>query len=184
MQRLITLKDERSATIREATVLDAAEFIRHRTKTCGETDFLGNYSDEVTLTVEDEERIIREIADNPQRTLLVCDLEGLVIGFAGVSPVSSFPKCAHRASCALSVERAFWGQGIGSDLLAACIASARDMGFELLELGCYAENERALRLYGRAGFKQWGVCPKAMKHRDGTYHDEIQMTLDLKQPNH
>ena len=49
MQRLITLKDKRSATIREAKVSDAPEFIRHRIKTCGETDFLGNYADEVTL---------------------------------------------------------------------------------------------------------------------------------------
>lgn len=65
MQRLITLKDKRSATIREAKVSDAPEFIRHRIKTCGETDFLGNYADEVTLTVADEEHIIEEIAANP-----------------------------------------------------------------------------------------------------------------------
>ena len=183
MQRLITLRDKRSATIREAKVSDAPEFIRHRIKTRGETDFLGNYADEVTLTVADEEHIIEEIAANPRRILLVCVLEGTIIGFAGVSPASSFPKCAHRAVCALSVERAFWGQGVGSKLLSACITNAKNMGFEALELGCYAENERGLRLYERAGFRRWGICPQAMKHRDGTYHDEVQMTLDLKQSN-
>ena len=81
------------------------------------------------------------------------------------------------------MERAFWGQGIGTELLTSCIARAKDSGFEILELGCYAENERALRLYERAGFVSWGTCPMALKHRDGTYHDEIQMALDLRHTN-
>ena len=92
MQRTITLRDGRTATIRDAEIADAAEFIRHRKKTCGETDYLICYADEVTLTVEEEKRILEAIAADPKRSLIICDYQGSIVGFSGVSPKPPFPN--------------------------------------------------------------------------------------------
>ena len=57
----------------------------------------------------------------------------------------------------------------------ACIECAKKAGFEQIELGVFADNERARHLYEKMGFKQVGVQPRAFKLKDGTYRDEVQM---------
>ena len=63
--------------------------------------------------------------------------------------------------------------------MARVVELARELGYEQLELGCYAENERALALYHKLGFREWGRIPRAFKHPDDSYHDELQLMLIL-----
>ena len=54
--------------------------------------------------------------------------------------------------------------------------------FELtkLELEVVAENERAVEMYKRAGFIEYGRNPKAFRLRTGEYQELIDMRLELK----
>ncbi|WP_280155688.1 N-acetyltransferase [Piscinibacter sp. XHJ-5] len=69
------------------------------------------------------------------------------------------------------------GRGIGSALLAACIARARSSsGMEMLTLTVTSSNRPAVALYEGAGFRRYGRLEHAIKLGD-TYHDKDLMVL-------
>ncbi|MBP3824546.1 MAG: GNAT family N-acetyltransferase, partial [Butyrivibrio sp.] len=59
------------------------------------------------------------------------------------------------------------------------IDKAKELGFEQMELGTYADNEKGLALYRKMGFQEMGKNLRAFKLKDGTYIDEINMVLFL-----
>jgi ribosomal protein S18 acetylase RimI-like enzyme len=94
------------------------------------------------------------------------------------------PKTRHRANIVgMYVRESETRQGIGRQLLAACIAQARRaQGLEMLTLTVTASNERAVRLYEQAGFKVYGVQPRAIRVEIGPriqYFDKAHMILGL-----
>lgn len=71
------------------------------------------------------------------------------------------------------------GAGIGGQLLAAGIATARKVeGMQMLTLTVTASNAAAVRLYEKAGFMRFGTLPHAIQV-DGRYHAKDHMFLTL-----
>jgi RimJ/RimL family protein N-acetyltransferase len=71
------------------------------------------------------------------------------------------------------------GQGLGRQLLQACIQEARAAeGLVMLTLTVTAGNASAVRLYERAGFVRYGSLPRAIRV-DCVYHAKDQMVLAL-----
>lgn len=91
-----------------------------------------------------------------------------------------FPSWAHAVShCGLlgmGVHPSFRGQGLGGRLLNACIQKAWTKGLTRIELEARADNEAAIALYERFGFKHEALKARAMRF-DGTYFDAVQMRL-------
>ena len=69
-------------------------------------------------------------------------------------------------------------QGVGHDLLAACIDAARRAGLETLTLSVTAGNHAAVGLYAQSGFVACGLLTRALKVGP-VYHDKMQMALQL-----
>ncbi|CAN96007.1 hypothetical protein sce5844 [Sorangium cellulosum So ce56] len=89
----------------------------------------------------------------------------------------------HRAVVAMGILGPHTGQGHGRRLLETAIAWARDeAGLEYLDLGVFANNERARRLYAGMGFVPIGTREDAFRV-DGAILDDIQMTLALRSPD-
>lgn len=65
------------------------------------------------------------------------------------------------------------GHGLAPALLSAVLAEARGR-VEEVRLSVVAGNDRARRLYERAGFTAWGLEPRALK-LGGRYYDEVLM---------
>ena len=57
----------------------------------------------------------------------------------------------------------------------ACIECAERAGFEQLELSVVAENKRAVALYKKKSFVEYGRNPHAFKLSDGTYMEFVLM---------
>jgi GNAT superfamily N-acetyltransferase len=68
-------------------------------------------------------------------------IDGVLRGVAELRPVSST-----EAEVALSIERAWWGQGVGSTLLAHTLLAARNRGMRRLHMICAGDNQRMHRV--------------------------------------
>ena len=70
-------------------------------------------------------------------------------------------------------------RGVGRALIEACIRKARAVpGLEQLDLTVTEGNDRAKALYEKAGFRAFGVAPRALKLGD-RYFAKCHMTLEL-----
>ena len=98
-----------------------------------------------------------------------------VVGWADIFP-SWAHAIAHCGSLGMGVHPSFRGQGLGCRLLHACIQKAWAKGLTRIELEARADNEGAIALYEKLGFKHEALKAKAMRF-DGTYFDAVQMRL-------
>ena len=86
------------------------------------------------------------------------------------------PQQRHSARVvSMMVAPAAQRRGIGQQLLAACIHQAEQVpGLEQLTLTVTASNPHVVRLYERAGFRAWGLLPRAIVVR-GVGYDQLHM---------
>ena len=61
----------------------------------------------------------------------------------------------------------------------ACIECARAAGYVQLELNAVAENARALSMYEKAGFVEYGRNPKGFYSRLSGFQEVVHMRLEL-----
>ena len=88
-------------------------------------------------------------------------------------------KVAHRARFGISILKEYWGMGIGRVLMDACIDCARRACYAQLELEVVADNERALSLYRRTGFEEYGRNPRGYRSAAAGYQELVHMRLEL-----
>jgi len=102
-----------------------------------------------------------------------------LVGGATIEPKQG--KASHRAYFGIYLKKEFRNMGIGTRLISKIIEIARQMKFETIELTVFALNQRALHIYSKFGFQEVGRIKDGIKFLDGTYTDEIIMTLFLKE---
>ena len=123
--------------------------------------------------------ILRERTESGDEIEILAEIGGSVVGSAGIGCVGSKEKLRHRAEFGISIERAYWGLGIGRALVEACIECARAAGYAQLELEVVADNERALALYQREGFVEYGRNPRGFRSRKTGWQELVLMRLEL-----
>ena len=86
------------------------------------------------------------------------------------------PQQRHSARLvSMMVAPAAQRRGIGQQLLVACIHQAEQVaGLEQLTLTVTASNPHVVRLYERAGFRAWGLLPRAIVVQ-GAGYDQLHM---------
>jgi L-amino acid N-acyltransferase YncA len=87
---------------------------------------------------------------------LVAQLDGRVIGWAALSPVSGRCCYAGVAEVSVYVGTDLRGQGVGRQLLLATITESERHGIWTLQGGTFVENEASLRLQRACGFRVIG----------------------------
>ena len=111
-------------------------------------------------------------------TYLVARVNGKVVGGASIVPKRA--KQSHIVAYGIFIVNKYRGLGIGTKLTKALIKIAKKRGFEIMELSVYASNPRAKHVYEKCAFSEIGMIKNGVKMKDGTYTDEILMTLSLK----
>ena len=106
-------------------------------------------------------------------------VDGEVAGTAGIEAIGAKYKVKHRAELGISILKKYWGEGLGKALMAACIQCAKDAGYTQLELNAVAANERAVGLYKKMGFKEYGRNPRGFNSRISGYQEVVYMYLEL-----
>lgn len=70
------------------------------------------------------------------------------------------------------------GRGVATMLLDAGMSWAQKRDVLVIKLAVVTTNSAAIRCYMRAGFRAYGVEPKALQY-DGVFYDELLMALEL-----
>ena len=174
----VTLKDGKACIIRNGTASDGQALLDIFNLTHTQTDYLLTYPEEHSYTAEDEAELLRRKTDSVDEIELLAELDGKVVGSAGIGSVGRKEKIRHRAEFGISVDKAHWGLGIGRALTEACIECAKKAGFTQLELEVVAENRSAIGLYESAGFVEYGRNPKGFLFTG--WQEVVLMRLELE----
>jgi L-amino acid N-acyltransferase YncA len=103
---------------------------------------------------------------------LVARLDGKVLGWAALSPVSSRCVYAGVAEVSIYVGQNSKGKGIGSKLLKSLIEISEQYGYWTLQSGIFPENISSLKLQLKFGFRKVGRRDRIGK-MDGVWRDTI-----------
>ena len=98
-----------------------------------------------------------------------------VVGWVDIFP-SWAHAVSHCGSLGMGVHPNYRGQGLGGRLLEKCIQKAWTKGLTRIELEARADNEAAIALYEKFGFKHEALKARAMRF-NGEYYDAVQMRL-------
>ena len=116
-------------------------------------------------------RQFRHHLRNPSARLRVAVLDGAVAGYAlvltreGARPARLY---------SIAVDRARRGQGLGAGLLRDAERAARRLGRAALRLEVRADNDAAIALYERAGYRRFG--------RHAGYYEDGADALRFEKP--
>ena len=178
-RKTIILKDGRACILRNASEQDGKAVLDIYILTHSETDYLLSYADESGMTEEKEAQYLKEKAESSNEVELLAEVDGNIVGIAGIGSIGKKDKVKHRASYGISVAKDWWGLGIGRGLTEACIACARIAGYAQLELDVVAENRNAMALYESMGFTEYGRNPKGFRSRFSGWQELVLMRLEL-----
>ena len=145
----------------------AAAILEYLKAVGGETDNLNMGAEGLPTTVENEESYLRSLTDSPDGVMYTAKEDGEIIGIAHVSRLKR--RMSHRASIGVSVRQCAWHRGVGTALMEALVAFARNNGMEQLELEVRSDNDRAIRLYENFGFQKIGTIPAFLKVNGETF---------------
>ncbi|MBQ1406258.1 MAG: GNAT family N-acetyltransferase [Oscillospiraceae bacterium] len=177
--KIIPLRDGRTCTLRNGTAEDGQSLLAIFNLTHAQTDYLLTYPEESTHTAQEEAEFLKQKTESTDEIELLAEVDGAVVGSAGIGCVGRREKTRHRARFGISVDKAYWGLGIGRAMTEACIECAKTAGYVQLELEAVAENEHALALYRSVGFAEYGRNPKGFRSRISGWQAVVLMRLEL-----
>ncbi len=122
------------------------------------------------------ERWKKRLAERPDSAFwLVACVDCKAVGSLGLSVCTHSLRRRHVGELGIAIHDQWQGQGVGSALMKAAINLAdRWLNLTRLELTVFTDNEPAIRLYERAGFKIEGRFRK-FAFRDGEFVDAYAM---------
>lgn len=171
--------DGKELVLRNPTKEDAAILIYHLRTICGETPFLSKEQEEVQITLEEEREFIRQMNISENSVMIMAFLNGEFVGNCRFSG-ENLQRQKHRVKMGIALFQKYTGMGIGKIMIEKLMQTAKEKGFEQIELEVSAENERAIHLYKKLGFQIYGTFPDSTKYKDGTYSDTFWMMKRLK----
>ena len=175
----IKLKNNMVCIIRNATITDAKGVLENTKIIREETDFLLSYPDEINFSIEEKEKFLEDKEKSHSEIQICAIVDDRIVGSAKISAVGLKEKVKHRAEFGISIEKEYYGLGIGTALTKACIECAKTAGYRQLELEVVSENKNAIALYKKFGFMETGRNPRGFCSRYTGWQELISMLLEL-----
>ncbi len=94
---------------------------------------------------------------HPANTLIIARVGGAIAGMITVVMVPAIDGKLKATLEDVVVNSDFRGQGVGDALVKACIAKAKELGADQLQLQSNPKREAAWRLYQKHGFEPYGT---------------------------
>ncbi|MFQ5612506.1 MAG: GNAT family N-acetyltransferase [Anaerolineae bacterium] len=103
---------------------------------------------------------------------LVAKINGRVVGWAALSPVSARRVYAGVAEVSIYVTSAAAGRGVGKALLQTLIEASERAGIWTLQAGIFPENRASIALHRACGFREVGVRER-IGYMQGVWRDVV-----------
>lgn len=131
-------------------------------------------------TIEEERLWLKSNIQNIKagKTILVWAIyDNKIIGQCDI--VRGGTRDFHVGQIGLMVDQDFRGEGIGRFLIEFILEQAKKMqGLKIVKLFIFSDNEIAIDLYQKLGFKEFARLPDGF-YRKGKYSDALQMYKNL-----
>jgi ribosomal protein S18 acetylase RimI-like enzyme len=172
-----------SFSVRSATIEDVPTLVNLGAKTFLDTFAMHNTEENMKLYVDKtftNDQITKEVTDPATMFLIAYDGDTNV-GYAKMK-MGEIPAGIDSTK-AIEIERIYStqeyvGKRVGQSLMQACINIAKGQGCEVIWLGVWEHNPRAIAFYEKWGFKKFGSHPFLL----GTdLQTDLLMKKNLKQ---
>ncbi len=176
--KTFTSKKGNTVTFRYLREDDLDRMLLYINALIAEDTFIGLYGE--PLTREEEKKHLDETIEGMKKgdkVVVVAEINGVYAG-SGDLRRETVRRKKHGGNIGISLLAKYREEGIGTELLKSLIDEARTMGLRLLTLTCFENNDRALHVYEKLGFKQVGLVPEACLYKD-KYYGEVVMYLKL-----
>ena len=178
-QKTILLKGGRTCILRNGTAADGKAVLDIFNLAHEQTDWLLSYPDENRFDAQQEAAFLQTKTDSRDEIEILAEIDGKLVGMAGIGRVGTKDKVKHRAEMGISIDKDFWCVGLGRALTKACIECAKEAGYVQLELDVVAQNKRAITLYESEGFVEYGRNPKGFRSRLSGWQELVLLRLEL-----
>jgi L-amino acid N-acyltransferase YncA len=102
----------------------------------------------------------------------VAEVDGVVAGWAALSPTSARPCYAGVVETSIYVGSGFQGRGVGSALVARQVEAADAAGLWTITTAIFPENTASIALHQAFGFRTVGVRERIAR-LDGQWRDTV-----------
>jgi len=144
-------------SIEKASPLDAAELLAFLKQVGEETDNLTFGGEGVPFSVEEEAAYIASLEHSRDSVMLLAKHGDKIVGNASLSRMPR--RMRHRGDLSVAVVKEYWNRGIGRLLMEEIVAFAKVNGFAVIDLQVRSDNEAAIHLYEKLGFRKIGTHP-------------------------
>ena len=175
----VKLKNSKEIQIRSAEISDAENLLKTIKKYIVDSEFIPKLSQEIKLTIQQEEDWINSFIQKENSLLLIAEYQNEIIGNIDITG-SSRAIMQHTAVIGMGMLTEWRNFGLGTELMKLSINWAKENRMlELLWLQVYCENELGVNLYRKMNFKENGIIKNYFK-QNGKYYDNLTMSLSLK----
>lgn len=161
-------------SIRSAVEADAKSLAKVRVEIDGETEYLDREAGEDYIDEQGFRQLIKDDQVKLNHLFLVAEISGTIVGFSRCDG-NSLKRTAHKVSFGVCVLQAFWGLGIGQQLLEQSVQWADANGIMKMVLQVLEVNRKALNIYQKYGFKVEGILERDKYLADGKYYNTLVM---------
>lgn len=173
LEKVVTLRDGRDLLLRSPRPTDVQGVLEIRRQVIEEG--ISNIDD----TLPTPEKIIEStLTEKPGSLALIADDAGKAVGLLKLMR-GEMSFVQHHLFLSIEIHRMFRGSGLGTLMMTHGAAWARHYGYEFIRLGVFDSNPRAVALYERLGYREYGRLPRFIKTPEGRYAASIEMVLNL-----
>lgn len=109
--------------------------------------------------------------------ILWAEYDGQIVGNCDIKRGPS-SRDSHVGTVGLMIDKDFRGQGLGKYLLKKILEHAKKMNYKIAKLDVFSDNEIAIKLYKKMGFKEYSRLPNGF-FRKGKYSDKVEMYKEI-----
>jgi L-amino acid N-acyltransferase YncA len=159
--------------VRDATVLDLPAIVK----------VYNYYVETSTATFDEEPQTLEQRLEWFERhgdryPVLVAELNGVVVGWASISPFSERPAYRLTVESSVYVHFQHIGRGFGTKLMTELIARAKSLGYHCMVARIADGNEDSIRLHEKLGFRRVGTMEE-VGYKFGRWLNVAIMMLPL-----